>query len=123
MKFNHENKTIEITKAEAIKAQNIDSEMYNIFMKHKNAMPDYEVVIIKRKPSKSKNKDKGLTYSLIEKYILAHDDAEKNMAEYKKIRLDAELSTGYSISAYKTVREWFLTTYPEVKKYRENKIA
>lgn len=123
MKFNHENKTIEMSRTEATKANIYGSEAYKILMKHKTAMPNYEIAIIKRNTSKSKNKDKGLTYSFMKNYILAHDNSEENMKEFEKSKKEATLTNELSTSAYVRVRNWFLKTYPEVVNYIEKKSA
>ena len=86
MKFNHENKTIEMSRTEANKANIYGSEAYKNLMRHKTAMPNYEISIIKRNPPKSKNKDKGLTYSFMKNYILSHDNAEENMKEFENLK-------------------------------------
>ena len=123
MKFNHENKTIEMSRTEATKANIYGSEAYKNLMKHKTAMPNYEIAIIKRNTSKSKSKDKGLTYSFMERYILAHDNSEENMKEFEKNKKEAKLTNDLSTSSYVRVRDWFLETYSEVSDFIEKKSA
>ena len=128
MRANHENKTIEMTKAEAKAAGKITSEKYKELKAYKEAYPGFEVVIVAA--SRKKSAYSGLTYEYMEAYIEKHDDENKTiMVEFNKLRAivsDEEkedlgsMSGTLKAASYGAVREWFLNTFEEIKKFHDD---
>ena len=128
MRANIENRTIEMTKAEAKAAGKITSEKYKELKAYKEAYPGFEVVIVAA--SRKKSAYSGLTYEYMEAYIEKHDDENKTiMVEFNKLRAivsDEEkedlgsMSGTLKAASYGAVREWFLNTFEEIKKFHDD---
>ena len=128
MKANIENRTIEMTKAEAKAAGKITSEKFKELKAYKDAYPGFEVVIVAA--SRKKSAYSGLTYEYMEAYIEKHDNKNKTiMAEFNKLRAIVSeddkkklgsMSGTLKAASYGEIREWFLATFEEIKKFHEN---
>ena len=119
--------TIEVSKKFAAKAFRYGTEEYKMLRDARADYPGFKVVEVARKASKSmKNTFKGLTYKYMEAYILAHDDGEQTkMKTYLNMRgetEEAEAACACSQS-YMEIKEWFLTSYSEIAKFHEDRIA
>lgn len=119
--------SIEVSKKFAAKASHYGSEEYKMLRDARADYPGFKVVEVARKASKSmKNTFKGLTYKYMEAYILAHDDGEQTkMKTYLNMRgetEEAEAACACSQS-YMEIKEWFLTSYSEIAKFHEDRIA
>ena len=129
MRANHENKTIEMTKAEAKAAGKITSEKFKELMALKAMLPNYEVAIVAA-PKRKKSTFSGRTYEYMEAYIKKHDDEKKTiMVEFNKLRgivsdedkeKYGEMSNNLEKAAYATIKKWFLNTFTEIKEFHEN---
>lgn len=74
--------TLVITKAFAKAASIFDSDEYKTLQEAKRDNPTYRVVVKAKKASdKSSDHNKGLKYSYMEKYIVAHDDEQKSIVK------------------------------------------
>lgn len=102
--INFKKNTIEISKSFAKKASAYGTEAYLELANAKKEFPNYRLVI---KSSKSKNAFKGMDFDFMMEYISKHDNAEKHMADFKKLR-DSAL-------AYGEIKQWFIITYPIFK--------
>ena len=116
-------RTLEMTKTFATAASKFGSAEYQELMQARRDFPGFEVVIVTRKASKSKKPSyKGLTYSYMEKYIKAHDDAEKSiMAEYEMLRGISEAAQEALAEPcnYNEMKTWFLKTFPEIANFHK----
>ncbi len=127
MRANIENRTIEMTKAEAKAAGKITSEKFKELKAYKEAYPGFEVVIVAA--SRRKSAYSGLTYEYMEAYIEKHDDKNKTiMIEFNKLRAIVSdedkknlggMSETLKAASYGEIREWFLNTYVEIKEFHE----
>lgn len=108
-------KVIELTKAEAKAAGVYGTAEFEELEGLKKAFPSFRIVT---KASKSKDNMKGLDTNYMERYIKAHDDEEHtNLKEFYSLRgLDenGEKIDFAPVAPYGTLKQWFLTYYPEV---------
>lgn len=116
MNINLINKTIVLSKSEAKKAGNPNSELYAQLTKLRADFPNFTITI--KSAPKRKDTFKGLTYEYMEQYIKSHDNAEENMKDYEFLR-GANSDDELQLSArYGEIKKWFFNTYPEVKEYQ-----
>ena len=129
MRANHANKTIEMTAKEEKAAGKIKSAAFNELMELKAMLPGYEVAIVAA-PRRKKSAFSGLTYEYMVAYIEKHDDENKTiMVEFNKLRAivsDEEkknlgsMSGTLKAASYGEIREWFLNTFEEIKKFHDD---
>ena len=116
-------RTIVLTKKEMTAARRYDSVAYKKLQDARRDNPGYEVVVTTKTVKTQRETYKGLTYAYMEKYIKAHDDAEKTIwAEYMMYRGTPinpadELPVAYN---YNQMKAWFLGKYEEIAKFYEN---
>ena len=123
MQLNLKNGTISLTTAEARKASEIGSDLYNQLIKVKADFPNFEVKVISNK-SKRTDTLKGLTYDYMEKYIISHG-SEEQLKNFKEFCTKDEMN-GKPAMPYGKIKKWFLIQFPEVQNRRaelKNKIA
>jgi len=123
--INSKNRTIELpSKKYATAASKFGTEEYTALQQARHDYPTYRVTTSSRKPRKIEFA--GLTYSYMEKYISAHDDAEKSiMKEYMDLRAmtDAAEELLAESASYQEMKDWFLDTFPAVIEYHEKRAA
>jgi len=120
--MNAKNRTIELTKKDYDKACKFGTQEYFDLQEARKAYPTYKVVKVTHKAPKSTFK--GLTYSYMEKYILAHDDADKSiMKEYLLLRGETdEADEALAEPAnYQEMKDWFLEKFPAVANFHKNR--
>lgn len=127
--------TLEMTQRYAAKAARFGSEEYNALQTARRDYPDFKVVIAEPKAKKTKDDEdvtqakdvyKGLTFKYMEKYIKAHDNAEKSiMAEFLMLRGKSEdaVEALAESASYKEIREWFLMTFPAIAEFHKKRAA
>lgn len=119
--------TLVITKAFAKAASIFSSDEYKALQEAKKDNPTYRVVIKAKKASdKSSDHNKGLKYSYMEKYIVAHDDEQKSiMKEYMGLRgLTKEAQAlGIDSMDYSDIKNWFLDKFPEISEFLNQRLA
>ena len=123
MTINYSSRTIQMTKKFAKAAEKFGSDEYRNLQEARRDNPTFKVVIVARKAAEKKDNYKGLTYSYMEKYINAHDDAEEKMKEYKNLRgLSDEAKEALAEPcSYNEIRAWFLNAYPAIAKFHEDR--
>ncbi|MBQ3193334.1 MAG: hypothetical protein IJB59_07180 [Oscillospiraceae bacterium] len=123
MTINYSSRTIQMTKKFAKAAEKFGSDEYKNLQEARRDNPTFKVVIVARKAAEKKDNYKGLTYSYMEKYINAHDDAEEKMKEYKNLRgLSDEAKEALAEPcSYNEIRAWFLNAYPAIAKFHEDR--
>ena len=124
MNANLMKKTIEMSKTEAKAAGKIGTPE---FEKLKNYMAIYPGFVIQIKaPAKRKVEFRGLDYKYMREYIQKHDDEQHSKMEKFKTLIAQDKKDGkedtehLEAAGYLDVRAWFLATFPEIKKSREN---
>ena len=126
MTINNKNKTIEMTAKFAKAAAKFGSTEYAQLQEARKDYPNYKVVTISRKTSSNKESYKGLTYSYMEAYIKAHDDAEKSiMAEYEMLRgMSQEAQEALAEACgYIEIKAWFLKKFPAIGEFHKKREA
>ena len=112
---NYEKKIIEMTKTESKAAGKVGTTEYETLKELRAENPGFRIVI---KASKSRDNMKGLDTNYMERYIKAHDDEEHTtLKEFYSLRgLDenGEKIDFAPVAPYGTLKQWFLTYYPEV---------
>ena len=123
MTINYSSRTIQMTKKFAKAAEKFGSDEYKNLQEARRDNPTFKVVIVARKATEKKDTYKGLTYSYMEKYINAHDNAEEKMKEYKNLRgLSEEAKAALAEPcSYNEIRAWFLNAYPAIAKFHEDR--
>lgn len=124
MNANLMSKKIEMTKSEAKEAGKLNTEKFHELRQFMAAYPGYEVQI--KAPAKRKMELRGLDYKYMRTYILSHDDEDHSKMETFKTLIAQDKKDGkegsehLEAAGYLDVREWFLSTFPEIKKTRED---
>lgn len=117
---NYEKKIIEMTKSESKAAGKVGTTEYETLKELRSENPTFRIVI---KASKSRDNMKGLDTNYMERYIKAHDDEEHSiLKEFYSLRgLDenGKKIDFAPVAPYGTLKQWFLTYYPEVGKMNE----
>ena len=122
MTINYSSRTIQLTKKFAKAAEKFGSDEYKNLQEARRDNPTFKIVVVSRKTSPKKDTYKGLTYSYMEKYIKAHDDAEKSiMAEYEMLRGISEAAQEALAEPcnYNEMKTWFLKTFPEIANFHK----
>ena len=118
---NYEKKIIEMTKSESKSAGKVGTTEYEMLKELRSENPTFRIVI---KASKSRDNMKGLDANYMEKYIKAHDKSEDKavLKEFYSLRgLDenGKKIDFAPVAPYGTLKQWFLTYYPEVAKMND----
>ena len=125
MNANIFSRKIEMTKAEAKAAGKIGSEKFEELQQYKKEFPGFGIQI--KAAPKRKVDLKGLDYKYMRNYIQKSTRADKGDIMDKFNTLIAQDKKagkeGYEnieAAGYLEVREWFLSTFPEIKQTRDN---
>ena len=124
MNANLATKKIEMTKNEAKEAGKLNTVKFHELRQYMEIYPGFEVQI--KAPAKRKVELKGLDYKYMKSYILKHDDEQHSkMATFKTLiaqdKKDKVEGAEYLEAAgYLEVRAWFLSTFPEIEKQRDD---
>ena len=117
-------KKIEMSKSEAKEAGKLNTEKFHELRQFMAAYPGYEVQI--KAPAKRKVELRGLDYKYMRTYILSHDDEQHSKMDTFKTLIAQDKKDGkegaehLEAAGYLDVREWFLSTFPEIKQTRDN---
>lgn len=107
--------TIIITKEFAELASNPTSEEYVTLNLVKLENPKMKIATRSRKKSsKERNQNKGLTYKFMRRYISVMD--EDNLMEFNKQQLYYESFGLDNTTVYLQVRNWFVENYPDYER-------
>ena len=115
---------IEMTKTEAKEAGKLNSDAFNTLRQLMEMYPGYEIQI--KAPAKRKNEFGKLDYKYMRAYILKHDDEKHSKMDTFKTLIAQDKKDGkegaehLEAAGYLDVREWFLSTFPEIKQTRDN---
>ena len=124
MFINERKHTIELNKKEAKAAAKFGTPEYKQLQEARKDYPGFKVVTVTAKVPAKKDFCKGLTYSYMETYIAAHDDAEQSiMAEYLMLRgktEEAEEALAESFT-YQEMKEWFLKKFPAIAAFHKKR--
>ena len=117
-------KTIEMTANEAKAAGKIGSEKFMELRQYQEVYPTFTISI--KASTKRKATFSGLTYKYMRAYIVNHDDEDGKImgqfltliAQDKKDKVEG--SEHLEAAGYLDVREWFLSTFPEIKTTKQS---
>ena len=118
-------KKFEMTKAEAKAAGKIGTDEYNTLMQLMQSFPTFTIEI--KAPAKRKTEFKGLDYKFMLNYInkCNRDDKAEILAQFNTLTAQAkkngeENSEYMEAASYLDVKKWFLATFPEIEKFRDD---
>lgn len=118
-------KKFEMTKAEAKAAGKIGTDEYNTLMNLMKSFPTFTIEI--KAPAKRKTEFKGLDYKFMLNYInkCNRDDKAEILAQFNTLTAQAkkngeENSEYMEAASYLDVKKWFLATFPEIEKFRDD---
>lgn len=125
MNANIFSRKIEMTKAEAKAAGKIGSEKFGELQQYMKEFPGFEIQI---KASVNRKVDlKGLDYDYMRNYIqkCGRTDKDDIMNKFNTLiaqekKEGKEGSEHLKAAGYPEVREWFLSTFPEIKQTRDD---
>ena len=127
MKLDHENRKIVMDRTFASKAELVGSEEYNLLQQCRRDYPTYLVTRKTIKKKATQEHYRGLTYDYMKEYINKYDteNKEANLALLDEM---IDISKCHStFKRYPVIKQWFLDTYPDVKKFgipeEENEVA
>ena len=127
MKLDHENRKIVMDRTFASKAELVGSEEYNLLQQCRRDYPTYLVTRKTIKKKATQEHYRGLTYDYMKEYINKYDteNKEANLALLDEM---IDISKCHStFKRYPVIKQWFLDTYPDVKKFgipeEENEFA
>lgn len=119
---NSKNGTIEMSKKFAAAVKNPFSDEYAQLQSVRRDYPKFKVVVAPRKSAKPEFK--GLTFDYMRKYVLKHDDENKNlMQEFENLTATSEeaIEALAESASYHEVKDWFLAKFPEIKAFHEKR--
>ena len=118
-------KKFEMTKAEAKAAGKIGTDEYNTLMQLMQSFPTFTIEI--KAPAKRKTEFKGLDYKFMLNYISKcnRDDKAEILNQFNTLTAQAkkngeENSEYMEAASYLDVKKWFLATFPEIEKFRDD---
>ena len=127
MNANIKNRTIEMTKNEAKAAGKLGTDKFNELREYQTAYPTFKIKIVAS--HQNSGQFKGLTYEYMKKFIDKCDREDKDEiinkfneltgAEKKKDKKRDEVNH-IEVASYLDVKKWFLKTFPEIEKFKEN---
>jgi len=124
MNANLMTKKIEMSKNEAKAAGKIGTPEFENLKNYMAMYPGFEIQI--KAPSKRKVAFRGLDYNYMRTYILSHDDEQHSKMEKFNILIaqdkkdKVEGAEHLEAAGYLDVKKWFLATFPEIQKYKED---
>ena len=127
IKLDHENRKIVMDRTFASKAELVGSEEYNLLQQCRRDYPTYLVTRKTIKKKATQEHYRGLTYDYMKEYINKYDteNKEANLALLDEM---IDISKCHStFKRYPVIKQWFLDTYPDVKKFgipeEDNEVA
>lgn len=122
--INSKNRTIELTtKKFADAANRYGTTAYMELQEARRDYPDYRV-ITKSTRTKKADKNKGLTYAYMERYIKTHDnEAGSIMAEFNILRGTSEeaIELGAGAASYDEIKTWFFKQFPAFAEFQKKR--
>lgn len=116
---------IEMTKNEAKAAGKLNTPEAKMLKEYRKEYPGFEIYI--KPATRRKTEFKGLDYDYMRTYIqkCKSDNKEKIMEEFNTLtaqdkKAGKENTEHLKAASYMDVKEWFLSTFPEIKKYRDD---
>lgn len=122
--INNSNRTITLTsKKFAAAASRYGTEAYKELQKARKDYPDFRVVT-KSTRTKKADKNKGLTYAYMERYIKTHDDEAGSIMEmFNNLRGTSEeaIELGAGAVSYDEIKTWFYEQYPAFAEFQKKR--
>ena len=120
IRINERNHTIEMpSKKFANAACRYGTEEYKMVQGARADYPNFKVVIA-RSATRTKDSFKGLNYEFMVNYIQKNDKDGSLMEAFNRMRgKDCDVASSLF---YGEIKKWFLTQFPEIKKYESRTI-
>lgn len=117
MKLDHQNRKIIMDRTFANKAEFVGSEEYNLLQQCRRDYPSY--IVTRKSINKKADQEhyRGLTYDYMRNYINKYgtENKEANLAVLEEM---IDISKCHSTcKRYPVIKQWFLDTYEDVKKF------
>lgn len=115
LKVDYENNSLVMDRTFAKSAQIVGSNEYKMLQEARISYPNYTVTVRHIKKNSSKECYKGLTYGYMEDYIRTHEDPRnvmKVLDEFAELRIISQCHS--KAFRYPTIKNWFLSKYPEI---------
>lgn len=115
-KMDFATRTLTISKDFAAMALNHpNSEEYIIMEQCRSLCPDLRIAYRTRKPSRSANAYKGMTYKKMEDYIKLYENANEILSAFRLVKAASKIQR----NKYKFVYDWFLKQFPNYEEMPE----
>ncbi len=105
VKINAIAKTINVSKSFYKKASSYGSNEYEALRSAMNDNPGFKIVF----KTTERNDHNGLTFRVMEEYIMSQPNAEVNFKKYEAVKRIAKTKNGL----YPLTKNWFLKTFPD----------
>lgn len=112
-KIDFAKQTFTMTKEFADKANNPSSKEFKILATVMGQFPGLTVLNRTHRKAKTVNKNKGLTYEAMDKYIKTFDNKDELLEMFETVKDASKVQT----NCYKYVKEWFLYQFPDYKEF------
>jgi len=116
---------IELTKNEAKAAGKLNTPEAKMLKEYRKEYPGFEIYI--KPATRRKTEFKGLNYDYMRTYIqkCKRDDKNEIMEKFKTLtaqdKKDGKENTEHlKAASYMEVKDWFLGTFSEIEKYRDD---
>ena len=117
MKLDHEKRNIVMDRTFAKNAEFVGSEEYNLLQQCRRDYPTYNVIRKTINKKATQEHYRGLTYDYMKEHIKKYD-AENKDANLALLEEMIDISKCHStFKRYPVIKQWFLDTYPDVKKF------
>lgn len=118
MKLDHQNRKIVMDRTFAKNAEFVGSEEYNLLQQCRRDYPLYTVTRKSINKKKDQEHYRGLTYEYMKKHINKYETEENKKANLALLEEMIDISKCHSTcKRYPVIKQWFLDTYPDVKKF------
>ena len=118
-------KRIEMSKNEAKAAGKLGSVEFKMLKQYRSEYPGFEIYI--KPATRRKTEFKGLDYKYMRAYIqkCTREDKAAIMEKFNTLtaqdKKDGKENTEYlEAASYLDVKNWFLSTFPEIEQYRKD---
>jgi hypothetical protein len=118
-------KRLEMSKSEAKAAGKLDSKEFKLLKQYRAEYPDFEIYI--KPATRRKTEFKGLDYKYMRAYIqkCTREDKAEILEKFNTLtaqdkKAGKENTEHLRAASYMDVKDWFLSTFPEIEKYRKD---
>ncbi len=118
MKFNYNEKRIEITAIEAKKASKFGTDEYKALIEARKDYSDFEIIVVKSSVKRTDGM-KGLTLAYMKNYIEEKGNAEQ-AEQFNMLCNPSHDGLTEKRQPYGKIKKWFLESFPEILNYSKS---